>query len=369
MSYPEGIHPWTVNWFETLPHAYQLLDANQKNPALTTWDGLNEHPLDTTESGGWSTWVETPKATYKAQDFRSFPGIKIYYQIWIEPGTVSSGSFEVYASARDSEGYGGLIVLNGDTVVMNVTAPVLLEGWLYAPASGLFSVFFGGGAVLDDQQEAIPNSKVVVKAVNISTRKVTYEELSGIQQPQTFHPLLRYMDGIGQIGGQYRDLSDKMWDGYYTNPDTCPDESLRWLAQMAGLNRNVYRILPLADLRALIKTTKQNGLAALGSRTAIADIVRPYLSGEKLCLVGPHPYKEHTILIRVNFTEVPNNDLAALAANIRRTRVIPAGHVIEITEMLGSWNEWEAAAGSTWNDLESKVTKWGEQDTLGVTLT
>ncbi|MGV2855449.1 hypothetical protein ACNPON_17865 [Glutamicibacter sp. AGC13] len=360
MSYPDSIHSWTIDWFETLPQAYQNLDAAQKNPPLKVWDGLNKRPFDITETGGWTTYIEAPSATFKSQEFRSAPGIKVYYQIWAEPGEIPGGGIAILANGRSETGYTGDLELNGPDTIENVTGPVLLEGWFYPPNTGSFTVLPGTAALLG-------NSKPIIKAINISTRRVEYEELNGTLVPDTYHPLLRFMDGIGQIGGQYRQLSDDLWDGHYTNPETCPDDSLPWLAQMAGINRNVYRILPPADLRELIKNTQANGLAGLGSRKAIAGIVRPWLSGDKTVLVSPHPARPHTILIRVNFTEVPNNDFSALAANIRRTRVIPAGHVIEIVELVATWDQWEAAAGSIWSELEAKAKRWGEQDTLGVT--
>lgn len=368
MSYPENIHPWTIDWFESLPQSYQSLDAVQKNPPLIHWDGLNEEPYDMTEAGGWTKYVDFPAGSYILQGFKSPPGMKVHYQIWAEPGEIPGGALHVVVSGNNDTGFTGDIEVTGETSVEDITGTTLLEGWFYPPRTGLFSVLVG--VIAANHDAPIPGSKPVIKAINISRRQVTYDELPDgtFTNPETFHPLLRFMDGIGQIGGQYRELSDQLWDGHFTNPESCPDESLPWLAQMAGINRNVYRILPADDLRELIKSTQSRGLAALGSRSAIADIVRPYLSGEKLCLVGPHPTKPHTIVISVNFTEVPNNDLPKLAENIRKTRVIPAGHVIEITEMLASWDAWEAAAGSTWAELEAKAKRWGEQDTLGVSV-
>ncbi|WP_426734335.1 hypothetical protein [Glutamicibacter sp. 2E12] len=366
MSYPDNIHSWTIDWFETLPQAYQNLDAAQKNPLLKVWDGLNASPFDMTEAGGWTKNYDGPAITTVFQQFESPPGLKVHYQIWLEAGAVPGGEVGIGVQEITEHGYGGYIPLNGEDAA-TVDGPILVEGWFYPPRTGQFIVV--NQTVLKGHfaGDPVPDSKPIIKAINVSRRQITYEELPGANLTGTFHPLLRFMDGIGQIGGQYRQLSDDLWDGHYTNPEICPDDSLAWLAQMAGINRNVYRILPPADLRELIKNTQENGLAGLGSRKAIAGIVRPWLSGDKTVLVSPHPAKPHTILIRVNFTEVPNNDLSALAANIRRTRVIPAGHVIEIVELVATWDQWEAAAGSTWGELEAKAKRWGEQDTLGVT--
>lgn len=366
MSYPGGIHPWTIDWFETLPQSYQSLDAVQKNPVPPLWDGLNASPFDQTETGGWTTQNDSPEQKTIMQAFRSAAGQRVYYQAWLEPGAQSGGNAAIYVWDTTTS---TLIVTNDENQALNVTGPTSITGWFYPPASGNFAIMI----VTENKlvlEEPVESARPIVDAVNISRRSVEYTELPRTLtgNSETFHPLLRYMNGIGQIGGEYRQISDNMWDGQYTDPATCPDGSLRWLAQMAGIHRNVYRLLPADDLRALIAATKERGLTALGSRSAIADIVKPYLWGEKFCLVGPHPAKPHTILIRVKFTEVPNNDLSALAANIRKTRVIPAGHVIEIIEALATWDAWEAAAGATWDELEGKVTRWGEQDTLGVSL-
>lgn len=359
-KYPGVVHPWTVAWFETLPQSYQTLDAVQLNPVSPPWDGLTRLPFDLTTRGGWTIQEETAASLTIMQSFRAAPGQRMHVQLWGGPGSAPGGSVSVYAWNTETT---SLLTLTGTSEAVEVNTPVELSAWFYPPASGLFTI-----AVVTQAATGVVASLPVVEAVNVSRRLVEKAELPHAEPSSeaTTYPLLRFMDGIGQIGGQYRDTSDKLWDGYYTNPATCPDGSLRWLAQMAGIHRNVYQRLELADLRALITATVARGLTALGSRASLSDVVRPYLSGDKYCIVSPHPTKAHTIVIRVKFTEVPGNDLPALADNIRATGIIPAGHVIELAEAAVTWDQWEAAAGTSWNELEAQAPRWAEFDIIGL---
>ncbi|MGP4995567.1 hypothetical protein [Glutamicibacter ardleyensis] len=367
MSYPQNIHPWTIDWFETLPQSYQSLDAVQKNPPLTAWDGLNEDPYDLTEAGGWSKAWELTELSTIVHDFNSTPGIKVHYQIWAEPGEVSGGALDITVKELTENGPDGDILLNGETSGI-ADAPVLLEGWFYPTRTGKFTVAVTTNLKGLVEGAPVPDSKPVIKAVNISTRQVTYEELSGSYIPETFHPLLRFMDGVGQIGGEYRETSDNLWDGVYTNPDTCPDNALRWLAQMMGIHRNVYGVLSNEALRDLLKRTAAHGLAAIGSRSSLQEVFKSFLTGDQTCNVVPHPTEPHTIRVRVVLDEVPGGDLAALGEKLRASGTVPAGHVIQVVEGIPTWDQWESAAGTTWNDYEANASTWSESDTLGLSF-
>lgn len=366
MIYPENIHPWTITWFESLPQSYQYLDRSQKNPAPPPWDGLNRLPFEFTEAGGWNVQYDGDDGRDISQDFVSTPGEKVHYQLWVNPALVTGGSVYVYAFLQ---GGGDLLPLNGAESLVNVTEPGLVEGWFYPPFNGNFT-FLISAANATSEGSTLGGSGPLLDAVNISRRIVNYAELprSAFADGETFHPLLRYMDGIGQIGGQYRKVSDDLWEGIYTNPDTCPDDALRWLAQMMGIHRNVYGVLTNKALRGLLKRTAANGLAAIGSRSSLQEIFKSFLTGEQTCNVVPHPTEPHTIRVRVVLDEVPGGNLAALGEKLRASGTVPAGHLIQVVEGIPTWDQWESAAGATWNDYEANASTWSESDTLGLTF-
>lgn len=366
MSYPEEVHPWTVAWFQTLPQSYQMLDAGQKNPPMQLWDGLNQAPFDVTVAGGWSTDYEDEARRAVFQGFAVSPGEKVHYQIWVKPNQVPGGSLMV--TVFDTLSNQPVTVIGHDQLT-NVTSPEELAGYFYPPLHGQFVVYLSLNGH-DPGAGPVPGSHPVVDAVSISKRHVTYGELprKAPNDTQTCHPLLRFMDGIGQIGGRYRELSDQLWDGHFTNPETCSDGDLPWLAQMLGIHRRIYRNLEYPDLRALIRNTASQGLAAMGSRAGIAEIVRPFLTGEQKVSVGPHPSLKHVIRVKVRVDEIPDKDLARLAATLQTTGTIPAGHQIIVedgVDTVPTWAQWEAAAGTTWAELEARAPRWTDADILG----
>ena len=362
MSVPEEVHPWTVRWWESLPEGYRRLDAVQANPAVQVWDGLTQTPFDMGASGGWSRDSETDAGYRLVQRFRGSAGEKMWVQVWSSAPAVQGGALWVDVTNRD----GSTAEFFGQRVYNPVTGAVALSGYVFPTGDGTIILQV---TVLSDVDGGVPvaGSLPVLVACNVGRREVTFEELP---QPNagtgtTYYPLLRWMDGIGQLGGQYRQISDDLWDGVYTNPETCPESSLRWLAQLMGVHRNVYSLLQPDDLRLLLINTGRRGLQALGSREALAEIVRPYLTGDKICVARPHPAQEHTIIFQVRVSEVPGGDLDALAEKVRGSGVVPAGHLIQIVEGQVSWDDWQDAAGETWGSVEEAAPTWNAADTLG----
>lgn len=365
-NYPEVIHPWTVNWFETLPEAYQQLDSEQRNPAVRAWDGLNVAPFDLTESGGWSQrYPSSQIIDYRVAVFNVTPGHRVYFQVWVKPGAKPGLSGAYVMNMAETE-----FIETTPDYAMNgavITGPTLIEGYFYPPPSGQFKFFI---ANLSDEN-LDPTSMPSFDAVNVSLRRVDYADLPTTLPgaEDSYYPMLRYMDGIGQIGGKYRALSDELWSGKYTDPELCPDSALRWLAQMLGVPRRIYQNLDAPELRQVLKNTAAQGLTAVGSRASLEEVAKSFLLGEKNCNIIPHPDKPHTLVVRVRIGEVPGGDLAALGAQLRATGVVPAGHLIEVAEGVPTWNQWEAAAGSTWVELESRAPRWNAYDELGLTFT
>lgn len=360
MSYPEEVHPWTIAWFETLPQAYQTLDAEQLNPLAQAWDGLNQLPFNTTVAGGWSTDYDETLRRAIFQGFASSPGEKVHYQIWAVPNTTPGGALVISVFDTNTK---QPLPLTGPDRLTGTTSPQGLEGFFYPPLHGNFIVHLALSG-------AAPGAYPLLDAVSLSRRHVTYQELprATAATEQTRHPLLRFMDGIGQIGGQYREISDDLWDGHYTNPQTCPEDALPWLAQMLGIHRRIYRNMERPALRALIINTAANGLAALGSRASITEIVATHLIGDRKTSVGPHPTLKHVILVKVRIDEIPDKDLLRLQAELQGSGMMPAGHQIIVEDGVDAtptWAEWEAAAGTSWSELESRAPRWTDADILG----
>lgn len=180
-------------------------------------------------------------------------------------------------------------------------------------------------------------------------------------------PLLRFMDGPGQVAGEVRDLSDLMWSGDFTDPETVPDYAIRWLAQMLGVPK-AQRELDAATLRAYLVDLVTQGRPAAGNRQSIALAAKRFLTGDRQTIVQPSTVADHTILVLVRADEVPNNDTALIAAGIRAAGVIPAGHDLQVVLAQATWDSWEAAAGVTWTELEGKATTWAKGDSLGIVL-
>ncbi len=195
-----------------------------------------------------------------------------------------------------------------------------------------------------------------------------YRSADGVQNEEIgFYPMLRFMDGIGQIGGAMRKISDDMWAGFYTNPVTAPDLALPWLAQMLGVTGS-QRATTSEKLRDYLIDLTSSGRASSGTRASIAEVAKRFLIGDRQVSVRPSTTAAHTIVVLVRANEVPGANLASVAAAIRATGVIPAGHDLVVLPADPSWDEWMAASGISWDDLEASAPLWSASDSLGVVL-
>lgn len=364
-EYPQEVHPWTIQWFESLPEGYQQLDRVQRNPEPRPWDGLTGRPFEVNGAGGWTVEFESEFGVRLSQEFNSPPGSKAFVQVWANPGATLGGDLQVMVLNPATQ---AVVPLVGDHEALNIVGPAALTGYVYPPANGRYQVVL---LCLAKTIDAIPvaGSIPVLEAVNVARRAVDYDELPRRNPGEvTYYPQLRFMDGIGQIGGQFREIGDALWNGNFTNPDTCPEKSLRWLAQMMGIQRAAYRDLAPEDMRALLRNTSENGLAAVGSRSSLTEVAKTLLTGGKQCTVSPHPTKAHTLRVSVLLAEVPNGELLTVEAQLRASGVVPAGHFIQVVEASTTWDQWEAAAGANWNELEARAPRWGDYDSLGATF-
>lgn len=180
------------------------------------------------------------------------------------------------------------------------------------------------------------------------------------------YPMAKFMYGIGAIGGTIRDMSDRLWDGTVLDPLRTEDGNLPWIAQMLGIQAE-QRGINSEDLRNYIMDVVAAGLPAVGTRQSITDAAKRFLTGTRQTIVLPDPEDEFNLILLVKESDVPFADLAAYAAGVRSTGVIPAGFTITIVSAAASWDEWTAAAGATWNDLLATAATWAEADSLGIT--
>jgi len=180
-------------------------------------------------------------------------------------------------------------------------------------------------------------------------------------------PLLRFMDGIGQLGGAMRGVSDDVWEGLYTDPARIPDSAVRWLAQMLGVPESQRATTP-DKLRAYLQDLTVSGRPAVGTRSGIAEVAKRYLTGDKQVYVTPSETLDHTLIVYARADEIPGGELSSLAADIRAAGVIPAGHNLEVRAAVASWDAWEAATGETWDQMEAVIETWTDSDSAGVQL-
>ncbi len=191
---------------------------------------------------------------------------------------------------------------------------------------------------------------------------------------QQTYPLLRYLDGAGRIAGEVRDVSDSLWSGEFMDPTNTPDEALRWVAQLMGVDATT-RSGPVADLRAYLVDLAANGRPASGTRRDISNAARRFLTGDKQVSTVPSSTVLNRLVLLVRADEVPGADvnltnaLNALIAQVRATGVIPAGHELTAQAVNPTWDQYEAAAGSTWTTREAAARTWSEADSLGVVIT
>lgn len=360
------VHWWTKQWWGSLPAAYRAADAVQEAPGLLYQVGFNAEPLFIKGLDGWQvTPVEQAADQVTLQFTRVFSGIDlskpVVFQAW---WTADAAGASVSLNLRDGVGrdlgthdYADLPLGDGDDTLTGVLAaadPIT--------ATLVFTSPIGDGGLLFQ-----------IRGVNVGNRAVAFTALPG-NSVDAHYPLLRYMEGIGQIAGQVRDISDGMWGGEFLDPANTPDYALKWVAQMMGVSAKIRNTTP-DQLRAYLVDLAVNGRPASGTRRDIANAARQFLTGSKQTIMVPHPTRQHSLVMLVREEELPGADvdapaaLAALVAGVRATGVVPAGHELTAQIVAPTWDDWEAAAGVTWAEVESNARTWTEADSLGVTIT
>lgn len=183
--------------------------------------------------------------------------------------------------------------------------------------------------------------------------------------------MLRYMEGAGSVAGQIQDLSNDWWDGKFTDPERCPPgRPLRWLARMMGVKPGGTD----DETRARVMAVAESGRAPAGSRQAIADAVRPYLTGTKQVMVQPSQTVPFLIQIFVRADEAPEPGgaagLAIVSQKVQEMGIAPAGYRVQLIAAMSTWDAWEAdvEVDAGWDVVEANVPRWVDSDSAGVQL-
>lgn len=196
----------------------------------------------------------------------------------------------------------------------------------------------------------------------------SYREIDAVIQPENgSYPMLRFMDGVGQVSGRIRDLSDLMRSGQFMDPTLTPDYAVRWLAQLMGVTA-AQRSMDVAALRTYMQDLVTSGRPAVGTTQSLVDATKRFLTGERQVTVVPSPTTAHTILVLVRADEVPSGNLTTLVNQIRSTGVVPAGHNVVAQFATATWDSYEAAVGATWSEADANQPTWRAADSLGITL-
>jgi hypothetical protein len=342
-----------------LPTAYRAADAVQEAPGLLYQVGFNAEPLFIKGLDGWTVTPVEQDADFVTLKFvRVFNGIDVklpvVFQAW---WTADAPGATLSLNLRDGVGrdlgthdFTDLPTGDGDDTLIGTLAasePVT--------ATLIFGSPIGDGGLLFN-----------IRGVNVGNRAVAFEALPG-NVVSAHYPLLRFMEGVGQIAGQIRDLSDGFWGGEFLDPNNTPDSALRWVAQLMGVPKVVRDQTP-AQLRAYLVDLAVNGRPASGTRRDIANAARAFLTGTKQTIMVPHPTRLHSLVMLVKADEVPGGNLAAVVDGVRAAGVVPAGHELTAQTASATWDQWEAAAGITWAEVEAVARTWTEADSLGVTI-
>lgn len=197
---------------------------------------------------------------------------------------------------------------------------------------------------------------------------LAYREADRAQNPEAGGmPLLRYMDGVGRIAGEMREISDGLYDGSYTDPDRAPDSALPWLAFLLGMS-DAQRDQRPEILRIRIRALVTAGRTRVGTRQLITESAKEFLIPGAEARVSPHPSQPHVLVLHVRSFDVIDSDFETLSARVRSAGFLPAGHGLIVNLVSTTWDQWQEVAGETWDDTEQNIPTWADSDSAGVFL-
>lgn len=308
----QGVHPFTIAWWNRLPAVYRRADRVQGYRIADAWHGLNRDPRFITGWDGWyrantstEPWVASVSFT---RTFRATPNVPVHIRSWHHPVVVDGSGTRV----ADSSGVTVEHVIRNHTGTV-VGGTVTADGG--TTAAGDEVILDGGGAdgttvsndgyiehhsvVTPDRfgiihvsvhvSVAVPDARDFMDAVHVGHQDVTFEELPGVDYFTTAsaYPLLRFMDGMGHQAGYLSDYVNGMHEGSYTDPVTAPEASLTLLAAVLGVPRSYYTTLTPGELREHLVDLVEGNYPIPGSREHIAITAQQWLTGTKDVSVAP----------------------------------------------------------------------------------
>lgn len=338
----QGAHDFTVGWWRELPEVHRLADRAQGEFLAPAWDGLNRDPRFVTGFDGWDRVNTSDKNPYVAsvsftRTFTPTPNVPVLVRSWHTPLVVGGVALSHVRVTHTVRNYAGAVVASTRAVVeseqgsvdtwvtpdrfgrITVTVDVAIEtagpggfepeiteqGGVYTvPGVTMTSpgVYAGDDRIKVTMVETgryqvetrrtgddVKATMNMVQAIHVGTRAVDFEELPDLAAFTTLkpYPLLRFMDGIGHLAGFLDDELQHMWEGHTFDPVTAPNEWLRFLATMLGIPRSYLSQLNFAQLRSHLVAFMEQGRPPIGSRRAIAEIAKQWLTGDKQVTVIP----------------------------------------------------------------------------------
>lgn len=277
----QPVDPWTWRWWRMLPAAFRRMDREQGNRYVVPWHGWNQDPRWVLSQDRWtltnaSARNDPSRAVVRlSRTFWRVPGRQAHVQVW---GT--AGVYEVDVTAR-VVGHGHQVLAQHS---MTMTGDVRQVLHLPFIPGGLSAVTVEVDVAMDVWSE-----QLLLEAVHVGNKAVElYDDLPGYADKKQHapYPMLRFMDGPGRVVGTFSSIVDDLLDGVWTDPQTCPDPALQWLAMMMGVPAR-QRPADLALLREHLVHLDQWGHFPTGSAPHIAEVAARWLTGTRSVAVVP----------------------------------------------------------------------------------
>lgn len=334
----QGVHDFTVGWWNSLPATYRSADRVQGYRLNDAWEGLNRDPRFITGFDSWhriNTSTEPWEATVDfTRTFDATPHVPLHIRSWHHPtfltedgeSLVDLDSTRVRHVVRNYTGH--VIADEGFIQGSDLTQSTILEGGGIIPTTE--DTYDGGTAttapsdsttsittdVVEHHTVVIPDKfgtvhvtvqvtieitdpdladkifsgpRNMIDAIHVGHFDTTFAQLPAADYFATAaaYPLLRYMDGIGHQAGWLSDQANAMHDGTWTNPLTAPEIYLPLLASVLGVPGKYITYLTAPQLREHLVDLVNGDSPTPGSREHIAVAARQWLTGDKEVSVAP----------------------------------------------------------------------------------
>lgn len=418
----QGVHPFTVAWWNRLPTVYRRADRVQGYRLTDAWHGLNRDPRFFT---GWDSWhrANTSTGPWRSsvsftRTFQATPNRPLHIRTWHRPSAVledgsvvehlagtkvrhvvvnyTGATIADHTAAAGANAAGETVIVDGGGVVVGDedvyeggTVEVVGDPYDDPDPGQLIGGFLVHHTVITPDRFGtvhvgvhvavdVPDARDHLAAVHVGHTDTTFEDLPDLDYytAAAAYPLLRFMDGVGHQVGFLSDEVNAMHAGSWTDPVTAPESSLPFLASVFGIPQRYSNTLTPAQLRQYLVDLMEGRSPTPGSREHIAITARMWLTGTRDVSVQPaHTLPElavedpvHTLVVTARANEVPGNDLAAFERFLNDSGVIPAGHRVLVREGTTTWDAWEAASGETWDTQAQVIRTWNDSESAGLDL-